>query len=329
MSKTPTAASSEVRDSGGASLVTGPTANGGAFGSGNACCDGPALVPGTHLVPQSETQPELAWAQFPMLLPTVFPRRSWGATFWATNVVSAFAASPWTQTITVGPPPSNPDTIRDELRVLIAKARDRPAFAAEIVAQATNPLPYWSDLLNATATTHPATWDAIVCANEVGHVVAMYWKLQYKRPRPVQYYPALMPPILTPPHPAYPSGHALEAMTIARVVEAIIPALTIGIGTAKGPADTLARRIGENREIAGLHFPSDTAAGFHLADLLAPYLLQMPAFAEIVTAAQVEWSDIASRPFAPKKGGSKPDFTKIVTEKTVKTPRKPRPPRPL
>ncbi len=300
-------------DGGGAFVHEGPVGGGGAFGgAGNPCCNGPELLPGTKLEPLDADGTLLPFHHFPMLLPAEFPRRLWGAEFWATTIVTEFAATPWARTVTVGPPPDCPDTIRDEIYQLLLLAKDRSTFSAEIVAQATNPLPYWLNLLNITAASHPATWQAILAANECGHVVAMHYKRSFARPRPVQHYPALMPPLHTPAHPSYPSGHALEAMTVARIVEHIYPALAQAKPPTRGPADALARRIALNREIAGVHFESDSKAGFILADLLAPHLLTVPSFAATVAAAQAEWGTIPTHTFDPPTEGLKD--TKALTE---------------
>jgi len=55
----------------------------------------------------------------------------------------------------------------------------------------------------------------------------------------------------------------------------------------------LADRIARNREIAGLHYPSDTAGGIALAQGMLPYLQGMgagSAYATAVAAAVLEWT---------------------------------------
>ena len=53
--------------------------------------------------------------------------------------------------------------------------------------------------------------------------------------------------------------------------------------------DRLAERVSRNREVLGLHYPSDTAAGRNLAGQSLPLLLQCPTVAAYVTNAQKEW----------------------------------------
>jgi hypothetical protein len=55
----------------------------------------------------------------------------------------------------------------------------------------------------------------------------------------------------------------------------------------------LADRIARNREIAGLHYPSDTAAGIVLANQILPLLSGMAATSAYQTAianAVTEWT---------------------------------------
>jgi hypothetical protein len=54
----------------------------------------------------------------------------------------------------------------------------------------------------------------------------------------------------------------------------------------------LADRIARNREIAGLHYPSDSAAGVVLANQILPLLIGMDpasAYQKALTDAAAEW----------------------------------------
>jgi acid phosphatase (class A) len=50
----------------------------------------------------------------------------------------------------------------------------------------------------------------------------------------------------------------------------------------------LADRIGENREIAGVHFPKDTEAGRHIARQAFQLLKKCPTFSQVLEAARSE-----------------------------------------
>src|SRR5262249_40019239 len=57
----------------------------------------------------------------------------------------------------------------------------------------------------------------------------------------------------------------------------------------------LADRVARNREIAGLHYPSDSTAGVTLAGAITDKILldreYLPKFTKLVDAAKAEWED--------------------------------------
>ena len=118
----------------------------------------------------------------------------------------------------------------------------------------------------------------------------VYYKEKFNRPRPSSLSPGLFPPVNPPRHASYPSGHATQAMLISLFLEQIIPGLTPITSTIRNgtlPATTqtttdgllrsMASRIARNREVLGLHFPSDSLAGEQLAQLAFLLMLQAPA----------------------------------------------------
>ncbi|MCB6177819.1 phosphatase PAP2 family protein [Rhodobacter sp. Har01] len=100
--------------------------------------------------------------------------------------------------------------------------------------------------------------------------------------RPCDLSPQIQPVIATPGHSAYPSGHATEAFALATLiaalrlsgqgtpdaglVDALLTHLT-PVAEAAPDVDAtvllyrLAARIADNRTVAGLHFPVDSAHG--------------------------------------------------------------------
>ncbi len=83
-------------------------------------------------------------------------------------------------------------------------------------------------------------------------------KMKFSRMRPDQIIEGIDPVIDTPFHASYPSGHAAQAYFIALVLSDLNPEMQNNYRDA-------AVNIGQLREIAGVHFPTDTAAGIILA----------------------------------------------------------------
>ena len=82
-------------------------------------------------------------------------------------------------------------------------------------------------------------------------------KLRYRRDRPFQTDPTLVPVVAKPHDKSYPSGHATVAYAAATVLASLIPA------KAQDYYD-LARQVALSRVYGGVHFPSDVIAGANL-----------------------------------------------------------------
>jgi hypothetical protein len=225
-----------------------------------------------------------------------FPRRAWDPNLYAQAVLAEFACTDWIKTVHLKPPPSDHDELAGEIVGLLALAHQyRQERLNEIFGQAQDLSLYWANILMATPVSRPATWDLITVAITIGQMVGMHFKLKFGRPRPAQFYPGIMPPILTPAHPSYPNNHALQSLLIARFVGLAAPSL-------QGPLDVLAERIGKNREIAGLHFASDREASMDIAVQIAPIIEKGNLFAEILNEAREEWQGVSSVPIHYRRG---------------------------
>lgn len=112
--------------------------------------------------------------------------------------------------------------------------------------------------------------------------VIMTLKWKFDRVRPSYLDPTLTTAFPVPEHPAYPSGHSTQAHLIAGILSILDPDNT----------DAYFRdavRIARNREIAGVHYPSDGAAGAALAVQLLPLYLATERGQELLEAARTEW----------------------------------------
>lgn len=76
----------------------------------------------------------------------------------------------------------------------------------------------------------------------------------------------IYPWIKLPTHPAYPSGHATQSRFCAEVLSNYYPQF-------RECFEKASEEISVNREIAGLHYRSDTIAGYKLAKYLAKLYL--------------------------------------------------------
>ena len=110
----------------------------------------------------------------------------------------------------------------------------------------------------------------MVVVAQICEEVGMRFKDRWHAIRPNMLEPCLRPFIDNPAHASYPSNHAFQSMAIAQIFARAVP-------EHPGNPELFRRamRIAHNREWAGVHFPSDTRAGFQLAQLFLPVLEQV------------------------------------------------------
>jgi len=222
-----------------------------------------------------------------MLLRTKFPENGWDPLLKAALVASAFAAIPdWRNLASMRAPDDSQAALERELGILmmLQEKRDKQDRTNETIDQAVDFTHCFAYLATVSATSRPATGLIILIGLQVGGLVAGHYKMKYMRARPAQVWPNIRPIIPTPPHPAYPNGHALQSFMIARCIDEVAPAL-------RPACDALADRIGRNREVAGAHWPSDREASFAIADDVMNILRDVYEFKQAVAEAKKEWPD--------------------------------------
>ena len=194
---------------------------------------------------------------------TTYSQRRWSPAWSASLLLQTFAALQWTQNI-ICPPPDDPNMLGGEIRDLVRAAEDERADAmGEIIGQSQEFVTEFMAVLGITPNSYPATCRLLYAAEMIGSMVAMHFKETFNRPRPSHLHPALRPPIPVPGHASYPSGHSTQAHLMALFV---IDAMPAGLQPRIGEILTaLAGRIARNREIAGLHYLSDSVCGKTLA----------------------------------------------------------------
>jgi acid phosphatase (class A) len=106
-------------------------------------------------------------------------------------------------------------------------------------------------------------------------------KREFDRPRPFTVEPRLDPVIARPASASYPSGHSTWAYATALVLADMVPERRAQI---LARADEFAR----NREVAGVHYPSDVQAGRLAGTTLAAMLFDCRPFESEEAAARTE-----------------------------------------
>lgn len=110
------------------------------------------------------------------------------------------------------------------------------------------------------------------------------FKSSYNRVRPSYLDPTLTTTIDVPQHPSYPSGHATESYFVALMLSELDP----------DNAETYreaAYRIAKGREIAGVHYPTDSEAGRSLATQYFDILKETPWYKTHLDFAKREWQE--------------------------------------
>lgn len=236
-----------------------------------------------------------------------FPERNWAPEWYSYLVLAEFVSDTvWDNFDLLPPwapggawPPATDPNVRDELDNLVTAAQDdRPDALAEILAQADEFGSYFLALLTAS-NGYPATTKILNIASFVAGFCAMFYKGLYARPRPSMLCPALLPAVLVPGHASFPSGHSTQAHLMALCMGDVLTGLP-QMPAMQNDLTALADRIARNREIAGVHYPSDSAAGVMLATDINPLLQSLltprsdgtpnPSwYRKAMTAAQQEW----------------------------------------
>lgn len=93
------------------------------------------------------------------------------------------------------------------------------------------------------------------------HPIILFIKYKNNRVRPSFITKKLKPCIEVPGHPSYPSGHSIQAYMLANILSDKYP-------NKKEDLFRIADKIAKNRELAGVHYRSDTEFGKYLAKKL-------------------------------------------------------------
>ena len=186
----------------------------------------------------------------------------------------------------VPPPPANSSTeTRTELDELLELQQERTQAQVRMI---TKHFEYDAVCGAILAATHrklsraPKTKALLRHVQIDASLAIFHAKKRFNRVRPHQLEPRLHPAITVPAHPAYPSSHAFQGYMVARTLSLLFP---------QDSEDfmTVGEQIGREREIAGIHYPSDAKASRALGEELFARLQQNERFLAEVEAARTEW----------------------------------------
>lgn len=223
---------------------------------------------------------------FALFQPSAFPDGEWTPDLAASAMTPNIMAQIKIGDFTI--PAPDPATAGDIKAILRKSRRHLSTRAAEISAQSGAFEQYFAALLTVSSYSKPNTAILISLGRSIGGLIGMHFKWQYKRPRPVQVFPGLMPFLPTPPHASYPSNHATQSYVIAGLLAHALG--TDGAAMAQY-LDALAERIATNREVAGLHYRSDTTAGMTLGAEIVEQLAAIAPVQALINDASKELSD--------------------------------------
>jgi membrane-associated phospholipid phosphatase len=183
--------------------------------------------------------------------------------------------------VTLTPPEG--DTLAAQMHELRSAMDLRADRLPEIMAQQGDMLSFFGAQQSLSNERRRRTMFLLGAA--YGAVVSQEMRMKHfcSIPRPIDLSPQIQPVIQTPGHSAYPSGHATEAFAFATVLAAlrlsrdpaaqkagIMATLLAKLTTALEGATAadpdmmlfrLAARIADNRTVAGVHYPVDSAHG--------------------------------------------------------------------
>lgn len=188
------------------------------------------------------------------------------------------------KTLLPDPPADNSDTTRKEIELVLQKQTSRTPQEVVRIKQEVH-LKVWlfQDALGSwfTEKNLPATAALFQRVDATEHPIIESAKKDWNRPRPFLQDSRIHPPIDLPKNASYPSGHSTVGNLFALILAEIAPDL-------KDTIQARGLQIGDDRIIAGVHFPSDVDAGHTLArDLFAKFVAN-PEFQADLAKAKAE-----------------------------------------
>lgn len=193
------------------------------------------------------------------------------------------------------PPSRESAEVRGEIEQILRLQETRtPADVAAVCADVnltvlafTNVLGAWFATANLPLTT--ALFESLARESKA---VSERAKLQFARARPPQADARVQIAVAPLTDSSYPSGHAARGMLFALILADLVPDQRAAL-LERG------REIGWERVIAGVHYPSDVAAGRVLGQAMAVQLLRDSAFQRELARARNKCDAVRAKHAAP------------------------------
>lgn len=159
----------------------------------------------------------------------------------------------------------------------VDRARAEAALGLDTFAEALGP--------GFDAAGHPRTCALFAEAGQRIRSVVGEAKRRFGRPRPYDADPRVTPAVGREPSFAYPSGHAAAGLVQARVLAELAP-------DRRDRLVAVGLRVGYDRVVGGVHYPSDVTAGQQLGVAIADALLADPEMQRMIEDVRAaEWTD--------------------------------------
>lgn len=182
------------------------------------------------------------------------------------------------------PPTNDSEETVNELETLhLLQSLRVPAVVAEIELERNlNNALFGNQSINDWQNNYPNTVELLNYADQQIIPVVVHFKEKFDRVRPNFLDTSLTTTIETPGHPSYPSGHSSQSYLTAHILSLLDPQY-------EDQYFNDAKRIAHNREIAGVHYPSDSEAGKILAEEFFELLRSDRKFFELLNLAKEEF----------------------------------------
>jgi acid phosphatase (class A) len=189
-------------------------------------------------------------------------------------------------TLLGGPPADNSPEHRAEIATMLYLQNRRTEQDVARCRQEANQINVWlfANVLgdDFNKVSHPLTAALFEDVRNEVRPIVLAAKAKWDRPRPYRSIPEIHPCVHLETGASFPSGHATLGMLWATVLAEIFPEQREAI-MARG------RQIGQDRFIAGVHYPSDVAAGQKLGAEIARRLLANRDFRIELDSVRREW----------------------------------------